>query len=289
MNNIYVYTAGEAGLFVNSYLVELDDGVVAVDATLLNSDARAFRARLDALHKPLLGVLITHPHPDHYNGLVELVGAQDVPIYALPEVERTIRETAGNKRAQWRPTYGDEWPETTLFPNTVVQDGDVVEVGGAAFRALDLGPGESASETVWVLDGSRQMAFVGDLVFNGVHAYNADGRSGAWIDSLARGAAALSPAALLYPGHGAPGGIELLDDQRRYLLMFREAVRTQAGGRDTLTPEDKNQLEARMSAFLPGPLAWLAGLSADAVAAELARESDHRAEETAEVLRAPVR
>lgn len=57
--------SGEIGLFVNSYLVEGVDGVVAVDAPLLLSDGRAFRARLEALGKPLLGVLVTHPHPDH--------------------------------------------------------------------------------------------------------------------------------------------------------------------------------------------------------------------------------
>jgi predicted nuclease with RNAse H fold len=35
------------GLFVNSYLVEGSEGVVAIDAPLLLSDGRAFRARLE--------------------------------------------------------------------------------------------------------------------------------------------------------------------------------------------------------------------------------------------------
>ena len=51
---VHTYRSGETGLFVNSYLVEGADGVVAVDALLLISDGRAFRARLEALRKPLL-------------------------------------------------------------------------------------------------------------------------------------------------------------------------------------------------------------------------------------------
>ena len=64
---VHTYRSSESGLFVNSYLVEGAEGVVAIDAPLLLSDGRAFRARLEALNKPLLGVLATHPHPDHYN------------------------------------------------------------------------------------------------------------------------------------------------------------------------------------------------------------------------------
>ena len=67
--HIHTYTAGETGLFVNSYLVETTEGVVLVDANLLVSDVRALAARIAALHKPLLGAFVTHAHPDHFNGL----------------------------------------------------------------------------------------------------------------------------------------------------------------------------------------------------------------------------
>ena len=161
---IYTYTAGDNGLHVNSYLVELQSGVVAVDAGLLNSDARAFRARLEALGKPLLGVLVTHPHPDHFNGITELVQGEEVPIHATADVARVIRATADAKRAQWGPVYGEEWPSQTVYPNALVDDGQAVALGRAVFRAHDLGAGESDSETIWLLEGPEPMAFVGDFV-----------------------------------------------------------------------------------------------------------------------------
>jgi hypothetical protein len=45
---IYTDTAGANGLFVNSYLVETDDGVVAIDAGLLVSDALEWLVALSA-------------------------------------------------------------------------------------------------------------------------------------------------------------------------------------------------------------------------------------------------
>jgi glyoxylase-like metal-dependent hydrolase (beta-lactamase superfamily II) len=274
---IYTYTAGANGLFVNSYLVEVDDGVVAIDGNLLVSDARAFRARLDALHKPLLAVLVTHGHPDHFNGVVELVRGQgDVPIYATPEGKAVIDEVAEPKREQWTPTYGEEWPKETAYPNAVVNDGETLALGGLRIRAHELGPCESASEALYVIDaqdGGGPFAFTGDLFYNAHHSYNADGFTAAWLDALDRAPALLAGIDTLYPGHGLPAGLEALDAQRRYQLMLREAVRNLAGGAPSLSDDAKEQLTARMSAFLPDPaLAWLVGLSADAVAAELAGE-----------------
>ncbi len=274
---IYTYTAAANGLFVNSYLVESDDGVVAIDGSLLVSDARAFRARLDALHKPLLAVLVTHGHPDHFNGVVELVRGQgDVPIYATPEGKAVIDEVAEPKRAQWSPTYGDEWPTETAYPNATLDDGETLTIGALRIHAHELGPCESASEALFVVEGedAAPVAFTGDLFYNAHHSYNADGFTAAWLDALDRAPALLAGIDTLYPGHGRPAGPEALEAQRRYQLMLREAVRNLAHGEPSLSDAAKQELTARMAAFLPDPaLAWLVALSADAVAAELAAEA----------------
>ena len=84
-------TSPPPGFFVNAYLVETPAGIVVVDGTLTVSDSRAVRARLEAIGKPLLAVLVTHPHPDHYAGVAAVVAGNDVPIVSAASVEHIIR------------------------------------------------------------------------------------------------------------------------------------------------------------------------------------------------------
>jgi glyoxylase-like metal-dependent hydrolase (beta-lactamase superfamily II) len=270
---VHTYRSGESGLFVNSYLVEGAEGVVAIDAPLLLSDGRAFRARLEALKKPLLGVLVTHPHPDHYNTITEPLADGDVTVISHGDVDREIRANDEAKRAQWRPMFGDEWPASATFPNRTVEDEESVALGDLRFTAWDFGACESESETVWLL-GEGEIAFVGDLAFNGTHAYLADGHTEAWLDAIERGEEALAEVRTLYVGHGPPTVPAVLADQRRYLLMAREAIGRVAGGRAQLTEQDANRVVSLMERYLPSaPLSWLVGAGASAVAAELAQEA----------------
>jgi glyoxylase-like metal-dependent hydrolase (beta-lactamase superfamily II) len=270
---VHTYRSGESGLFVNSYLVESAEGVVAIDAPLLLSDGRAFRARLEALRKPLLGVLVTHPHPDHYNTITELVAGENVPVIAHADVDREIRARDDAKRAQWGPMFGDEWPASATFPNRTVADEQAVELGDLRFTAWDFGPCESESETVWLL-GDGEIAFVGDLAFNGTHAYLADGQTDAWLRALDRAEDSFGGVRTLYVGHGAPGVPAVLADQRRYLLMAREAIGRVASGRAQLSEEEASRVASLMERYLPAaPLGWLVGAGASAVAAELAQDA----------------
>jgi glyoxylase-like metal-dependent hydrolase (beta-lactamase superfamily II) len=270
---VHTYRSGETGLFVNSYLVEGSEGVVAVDAPLLLSDGRAFRARLEALRKPLLGALVTHPHPDHYNTITELVAGEDVPVIAHADVDREIRAKDDAKRAQWGPIFGDEWPSSATFPNRTVADEQAVELGDLRFTAWDFGACESESETVWLL-GDGEIAFVGDLAFNGTHAYLADGHTDAWLQAIDRAEESFAGVRTLYVGHGASAAPAVLAEQRRYLLMAREAIGRAADGRAQLSEDEADRVAALMERYLVGaPLGWLVGAGASAVAAELAQEA----------------
>jgi glyoxylase-like metal-dependent hydrolase (beta-lactamase superfamily II) len=270
---VHTYRSGETGLFVNSYLVEGAEGIVAIDAPLLLSDGRAFRARFEALGKPLLGVLVTHPHPDHYNTIGELLAGDNVPVIAHSDVDREIRDKDEAKRAQWGSMFGDEWPASATFPNRVVADEEGLEFGDLRFTAWDFGLCESESETVWLLGGG-EIAFVGDLAFNGTHAYLADGRTDAWLRAIDRAEESLAGVHTLYVGHGAPTVPAVLAEQRRYLLMVREAIGRAAAGRAGLNEDEANRVTSLMERYLPtAPLSWLVAAGASAVAAELAQEA----------------
>jgi hypothetical protein len=79
---------------------------------------------------------------------------------------------------------------------------------------------------------------------------------------------------ILYVGHGTSGLPALLADQRRSLLMAREAIARAANGRAQLSEDEASRVVGLMERYLPGaPLGWLVGAGASAVAAELAADS----------------
>jgi glyoxylase-like metal-dependent hydrolase (beta-lactamase superfamily II) len=252
-------------------LVETNQGVVAIDGTLTASDSRALRSRIDSLGKPLLGVLLTHAHPDHVAGIANLLDDSGAPVVALESVRDLMRATEEAKHAQWGPVFGDEWIPRWVYPDRLVEDGEALTFDGVSFRVYEVGPGgDCDANSVWVLEDERAAAFVGDLVFNGTHSYIADGKVLRWLANIERFRALLEGVTTLYPGHGRAGGIELLDAQKDYLLAYCAAVLEVAGDSATTDERAKEELAGRMRRVLPGaPLEFMIGLSADAVAAEL--------------------
>jgi glyoxylase-like metal-dependent hydrolase (beta-lactamase superfamily II) len=205
-------------------------------------------------------------------GIGALVRGRDVPVVALPAIAEMMREIEEPKRRQWQPVFKDEWIARWTRPTRLVRDGEVLELDGRRFRVHDMGGGgDCRANAIWVLEDEPRLAFIGDQVFNGVHSYLADGQLAEWLANLDRARAFLSDVRTLYPGHGASGSLELLETQRRYLETYRDAIRDLARGRPSLTDGEKNELTSRLQAYLPGAgLTFLIGLSADAIAAELA-------------------
>ena len=271
---IHRHASGAGGIFANAYLVETPHGVIAIDATLSESESKALRAEIDSIGKPLQAVLLTHGHPDHYNGITTLIAGHPVPVLATAGVDSVIRANDAAKEQQWRPVFKDEWPAHRTFPTRIVHDGESVTFDGARFTVHALGPGESYNDSYWVLSGSPGAAFIGDVVLNGVHAYTSDGHTTQWLLNIERVRSSVPRATPLYPGHGDPGGVEILDWEKHYLTAYRAAVAELARGQSTLDDSAKALLVVRMKQVLPSDrLEFLIPLGADAVAAELTQHA----------------
>jgi glyoxylase-like metal-dependent hydrolase (beta-lactamase superfamily II) len=273
--HVHTHACGEDGIFVNAFLIESRSGVVAIDATLTMSTSKALRARLDALHKPLLAVLVTHPHPDHVAGLANLVTDDATPIYATTAAQALMRAFELPKRAQWTPVYGAEWVQQWRYPNRTIADGESLEFDGVRYTVHDLGPGgDSDANAIWVAEpqapAAKPVAFLSDLIFHGIHSYLADGGVLAWLANLARVESLCKDCEVVFPGHGAAGPPQrLIDTQRAYLLQYVGRLQSLVGT-GALTDEIRAALTRDMSAWLPGGgLEFLIGMSADKVLAEL--------------------
>jgi glyoxylase-like metal-dependent hydrolase (beta-lactamase superfamily II) len=252
---------------VNAYLVETPGGMVAVDTTLTVSDARAMRQRAEDLGKPLQAVLITHAHPDHYGGGVELVGSDEVPIVAAAGVDAVIRRDDEIKEGVIRPMFGDEWQRQRRFPNQTLADGESISFDGVSFTLMDLGPGESPHDSACLVGDERLVAFAGDTAYQHMHCFLADGFWEEWLANIKRLQAQLAPEAQVHFGHGDPAATPPFDWQEGYINTFMEATRAA----DWSDPDAaKAQVVEAMTDYLPtGELQFLMELSIEPVAAKL--------------------
>jgi glyoxylase-like metal-dependent hydrolase (beta-lactamase superfamily II) len=266
----------QANLFpVNAYLIESATEVVAIDATLGMSDGRRLRARVDQTGKPLAGVVITHAHPDHYGAVTALVSGLDVQVYSVGGVADAIRRDDADKERILRPMFGDEWATTRTFPTTRVRDGERITVGSVTLRVIDVGPGESPHDSWWVLESDGQpRIFPGDLVYNHMHAYLADGFSTAWLDNLKRAKRELPPDGELLVGHGNPFvGAGMLDWQTGYIEAFLDAVQSGVGKDFPSGDAFVEAVTRRMKQYLPGEdLEFLMRLSVEPTRLRLTEE-----------------
>src|SRR5918911_578831 len=81
---------------VNSWIIETKNGVVIVDTQRQFSEAKKLLNEVEKINKPILGVIITHPHPDHINGAAALLnGTANVPIYSTQSTSNIMKNDTG--------------------------------------------------------------------------------------------------------------------------------------------------------------------------------------------------
>lgn len=273
MFNVHVFRSAESAFFVNSFIIETESGLVLVDTQFLTSSARKLCDAIRAHGKPLLAVFITHPHPDHFNGTAEIAHEwPGLPIYATQATIDVIGATQADKRAAWTPVYGDDYPQETVLPNTVVVPGQPILVDGLELRVDDLGEGESADITVIHLPQNDQL-IASDLLYHRVHPWLAEGRTKQWLSQLEIVRERYSTATSIFAGHGETVGLNALTQQAEYLNAFRHWVRDGIADLTHPTPEEKSMVAEKVLLRYPHyPLQMLVEMNIDGVAQELATE-----------------
>lgn len=238
---IHMLTSTERTFFTNAFIIETKNAIVVVDTMMINSEAILLREFMDTLKKPLIAVIITHGHPDHYNG-VEVVthGFDDINVISTEGVKNCIAESIDSKEVKWKSYFGEDWPKSKILPNQLVNDGEIVNLGGLDYSFRDLGASESSSDLYFILGRKKPSVFVGDVVFNKTHAFMSDGNTKKWLSVLGRLSFELANIEKIFTGHGLPGDtLFLIQEQINYITFYRENLSKLLNGALLLTDPQK--------------------------------------------------
>jgi glyoxylase-like metal-dependent hydrolase (beta-lactamase superfamily II) len=268
------FTSSEQAFAVNSWLVPTQHGIVVIDTQFTVAEADRLVKTLIGTGRRLEAIVVTHPHPDHYNGVCELLKLRPVRVYATQATIDRIRATAESKRIQWKPTYGKDYPDSTCVPDHPVPVDGALQIDGVDFQFRDYGPGEALEESI-ILAPALHAAFVGDLVYSQVHPWLAEGRSAQWLGQLDRLAKEIPADWTVYPGHGPSGGVAVIDTQRQYITEFRSATQAQLGPQGSTAASTQRIVESVRARYPGWLLEMLIPINVDAVSKELSAMSPH--------------
>jgi glyoxylase-like metal-dependent hydrolase (beta-lactamase superfamily II) len=214
-----------------------DRDAVLIDACFTLTDAHRLAAALLEMRKNITHIYISHFHPDHHFGLVVLQHAfPKAKIVALPSVVKDIIYTTDEKIHLWRDTYGEEVPDTVVFPFPL--RGNKLQVEGAEIEFWDDWDGDSANNTmIWV--PSIRVACGTDIVYNDAHPWTIESdpaRRNKWRACL-RKLKEMKPR-IVIPGHCSPEKLNLedasgIDFTLKYLDLY-DSVYTKAKTGDEL-------------------------------------------------------
>jgi len=220
---VTTFTSSEQTGLSNAYLLAGRRDAILVDAAPTAGEASRLADMIQKSRKRLTLIFITHAHPDHIAGLDVLT-----------------------KR----------FPHARVVSTTEPLSGDLLMLESTPLKILKFENGESAHAAALYDPASRRL-FAGDLVANGVHLNVREKRITGWLRQLD----ALQTLGVdrIYPGHGAPGGVSLIADTRKYLNDFAAALKgslPEAVRKRMLETYPRRRvrknLERSVAAFFPG-------------------------------------
>ncbi|MFI8233983.1 MBL fold metallo-hydrolase [Streptomyces sp. NPDC085900] len=157
---IHSYMSPADTFHTTTQLIETPARIIAIDAQLLPAYADEAVAYAKGLGKPIDRLIVTHAHPDHYNGASRF----GVPVHALARVSQQIvaRGDSHLPTGQVIP-LAEFTPSVALVPGTEVID-------GVTFVFEAVSGGEAADELLIKLP-EQGVLIAQDLVYHDLHLY----------------------------------------------------------------------------------------------------------------------
>ncbi len=238
---VHQYQQGGGAGHANCYWFETPAGTVVVDVPMSAPESKKLR---NSLVRPYR-IYVTAAKPERFGGL-DAMRNPDIPAYTTPAVATEI-QNHGNARLAPFHAKNDDVPSHVNPPVPAVEERTHDMVGEVELELLPLGPAESEASLALFLPKTGEL-IAGDVVAGGEHVDLTWGRSVVWQDRIAE-LKALEPKAV-YPGHGTPGGPELLDQTLEYLKFFHDTVaeHVKSGAPAKIAPADLADIRKKMLA-----------------------------------------
>jgi glyoxylase-like metal-dependent hydrolase (beta-lactamase superfamily II) len=208
----------------NNIIIEMKDYLIVVDANYPSGARRALSDTKRISDKPVKYVFDTHHHGDHlYGNSIWTQGGATTLAYIgvaeeLNRYEPARWQAAAKTRADVRELNREapEPPKQTFDKSPFVLKDSTREV-----RFYFFGWAHTRGDGFVYLPKEKVLC-TGDAVVNGPHNNTADANIGNWPNVI-RGAQRLEVLHVL-PGHGDPGGKDLLEGQSQFMTNLHKAV-----------------------------------------------------------------
>jgi glyoxylase-like metal-dependent hydrolase (beta-lactamase superfamily II) len=210
---------------LSSTLVFGGQDALLVDPPFIRAQVQAVGDWIERSGRRLAYIYATHGHGDHWFGTGELARRfPGVTVYATEGTIEVMRQQAGPGREQlFDRIFPGQIPASPVLAEPIPAQGFLLE--GNPVVAVETGHTDTEKTTVLHVPSIGLVA-AGDVAYNGVHQYIAEGGGGGlqeWLRALDR-VADLHPRAVV-AGHknkNRPDDPAVLDETRRYL---QDAIR----------------------------------------------------------------
>jgi uncharacterized sulfatase len=210
------FNVANGGNIVNTAFVVTGAGVVVIDSGPSRRYGEQLRRAIASItDEPIVRVIITHYHPDHFLGNQAF---DPKTLYALPLTISSITRDGNGFSENLYRLCGDWMLGTEVSaPQQSIAPGPLV-IGSHRFEVLAL-DGHTGTDLA-LFDQGTGVLFAGDLVFNGRAPTTPHAHIDRWLAALDR-LEALAPR-IVVPGHGAvntsaSGKSSAIDQTRAYL------------------------------------------------------------------------
>jgi glyoxylase-like metal-dependent hydrolase (beta-lactamase superfamily II) len=208
---VHSYTAPDESINVTTQLIETPSRLIAVDGQVTVADADEVVEYAKGLGKPLDRIIVTHAHPDHYQG----AGRFNAPIHALEVVRDQVVA-----RGDLLDLNGIPIPAADVTPTGLITPGTEV-IDGVPFVFEAISGGETTYQLLIRLP-EHGVLVAQDLVYHQVHVFVGNNDIARWQAILEELAGPAYDTVL--PGHGLPAGPSVFEEMAEYLQAARELL-----------------------------------------------------------------